>query len=228
MSIEPTVFVVEDNPSVREYIRSLVEREGFAAETFATAEDFLKACDPCRPGCIVLDLRMPGISGEELQLLLKQRGCTIPVIIVTGHADVSSAVRTFRAGALDLLEKPFRGQTLLASVRKAIELDSKYRQFQEDREAFAFRAETLTPRETEVLERIVTGMPNREIAHQFNISVKTVEIHRSRVMKKMGTRSAVDLTRLYYTTRSPLGLPNSGDIEEPLHGRSSLDDESLA
>jgi two-component system response regulator FixJ len=193
---QPVVSVVDDDWGVRNSLRWLVESEGLAVDTFATAEAFLDACDPEQPGCLVLDVKMPGMSGLDLQRELVQRRIMIPVIIISGHADVQVAVRAFKMGAVDLLEKPFSDDDLLERIRVAIEKDRETRAWREERAAAAARIALLTRREKQVLEMVVKGSANKEIAAELGLSLKTVEVHRSRVMEKMQVGSLAELVRL--------------------------------
>ena len=194
--LEPVVCVVDDDWGVRNSLRWLVESEGLAVNTFASAEAFLDACDPAQPGCLVLDVKMPGMSGLELQRELRQRRITIPVIIISGHADVQVAVRAFKTGAVDLLEKPFSDDDLLDRIRLALEKDREIRTAAAERAAAAARIALLTRREKQVLGLVVAGSSNKEIANKLALSLKTVEVHRSRVMEKMQVGSLAELVRL--------------------------------
>ncbi|MEW6249155.1 MAG: response regulator transcription factor [Planctomycetota bacterium] len=199
----PTVFVVDDDQALCESLQWLLESVGLAVRTFPSAEQFLAAYDPADPGCLVLDIRMPGMNGLDLQNRLGGRGITLPVIVITGHGDVPLAVRALRAGAVDFLEKPVHDQLLLQRIRAALERDAATRREQERRSGTAARLAHLTPREREVLELVVAGRANKQIAAELGVTQKTVEVHRKRVMQKMGVRSAVALTRLILEQRPP-------------------------
>jgi two-component system, LuxR family, response regulator FixJ len=197
IATEPIVYVVEDDESLRSLLRALVHSIGFACETFNSANKFLDHYDPRQPGCLVLDIFMPGMSGLELQDELNRRGAMIPVIFITGHADVASAVAAVRHGAFNYLQKPFRNSELIENVRNAIEYDRRNRQMLAQQDAIRERIATLTPREHEVLELIVRGVASKVMAHEMGVSKRTVELHRSRVMGKMGANSVAQLVRMF-------------------------------
>jgi len=195
-AIKPVVHVVDDNPAVRDAIRWLVEQVGLSARTYATAQEFLSACDPAMRGCLVLDIRMPGISGLDLQDRLQKQGIHLPVIIITGHGDVPVAVRAMKAGALEFLQKPFNDQTLLDAIHAALE---KYHAIwaQQDQSHHTVRnLSALTPREQKVLDLLRHGKPNKVIAYELDLSVRTVEGYRARIMEKMGARSLGQLIEM--------------------------------
>ncbi len=196
MTAEPTVFVVDDDPAVRDSIRWLMESVGLRVETFDRAQDFLDACDVERAGCLVLDVRMPGMSGLEAQSVLAERGITLPVIFITGYGDVSTAVRAMREGAVDFVEKPLNDQVLLDRIQKSIERDAENRRQRALRADIRARLATLTPREREVMELVVAGRPNKAIARTLGVSVKTVEAHRAKVMTKMQAGSVAELVQM--------------------------------
>jgi len=190
------VHVVDDNPAVRDAIRWLVEQVGLSARTYATAQEFLSACDPAMRGCLVLDIRMPGISGLDLQDRLQEQGIHLPVIIITGHGDVPVAVRAMKAGALEFLQKPFNDQTLLDAIHAALE---KYHAIwaQQDQSHHTVRnLSALTPREQKVLDLLRHGKPNKVIAYELDLSVRTVEGYRARIMEKIGARSLGQLIEM--------------------------------
>ncbi|KAB7741326.1 response regulator [Parvibaculum sedimenti] len=196
---EAPVFVVDDDADVRDSLRALLESDGFRVEDFDSAAGFLAALTPGRGVCLVADVRMPDMDGLTLQEEIGRRGVTLPVIIVTGHADVPLAVRAMKAGALDFIEKPYDDELMLSSVRRAREQSiSQLAQSSSTREAEA-RVAALTPREREVLEHLVGGQPNKVIAHELGISPRTVEIHRAHLMEKMQARSLSDLVRVALT-----------------------------
>ena len=194
----PTVFVVDDDQAVRDSLRWLIESVGLPVETYAAAQDFLAEYDPNRPGCLVVDIRMPGMSGLELQQRLAAHGTGPAVIVITAHGDVATAVRAMRGGAVDLIEKPFNDQTLIDRIHEAIERDALQRAVRAQQAATAERLKQLTPRELEVLRLVVAGRPNKVIATHLGISEKTVEVHRGRVMDKMHVRSLPELVRVYF------------------------------
>jgi FixJ family two-component response regulator len=191
-----TVFVVDDDAAMRDSLRWLIESVGLRVEAYATADDFLARWDPERPGCLVLDVRMPGMSGLDLQGELAQREVRLPTIVITGHADVPMAVRAVKAGALDFVQKPFSDQLLLDRIRQALDLDRRRRQARDARRDALRRRDLLTAREREVMDRIVAGKPNRKIAAELGLSPKTVEVHRAHVMEKMQVATLADLIRL--------------------------------
>jgi len=161
-----------------------------------SAQDFLERYDPSRPGCVVLDVRMPGLSGLELQETLRERDIDIPIIIVTGYADVPMAVRAMKAGAIDFIEKPVSDQLLLDDIQRAIARDAQNRQCSAEHRILSERISRLTPREHQVMQKVVDGLSSREIATEFSVSIKTVESHRAKIMKKMGATSTPHLIRM--------------------------------
>lgn len=196
MSEQSTVFVVDDDSAVRESLRWLIESVGLKVKTFGTAREFLDAYAPEQPGCLVLDVRMPGMSGLELQDRLQERSIHLPVIIVTGYGDVPVAVRAMKNGAIDFIEKPFSDQVLLERVHLAIEQDAAYRRISEKRRNIESRLAALTPREREVMYLVVEGRPSREIAVALGLSCRTVEVHRTHLMDKAQVRSVAELARM--------------------------------
>lgn len=196
MKDDLTVFVVDDDAAVREALVLVMKSVGLAVEGYVSAEDFLSACDPRRSGCLVLDVRMPGMGGMALQDHLAARGSDLPIIFITGHADVRMSVRAMKGQAFEFLEKPFNDQDLLDRVHKALDLAARTRQERDATAAVAARIASLTGREREVLQGIVEGKPNKVIAVELDISEKTVESHRARLMKKMGVGSLAALIRM--------------------------------
>ncbi|MBI2959328.1 MAG: response regulator transcription factor [Betaproteobacteria bacterium] len=198
----PTVYIVDDEPAVRESLALLLRLHGFVSRGFASGEEFLSACAPGWAGCVLLDLRMPGMSGLALQAAMADRGITLPVVVVTAHGDVAAARAMLKAGALDFLEKPLDKNQLLAAVRAAFERNA------EDRAHVLAVAqakqciERLTPREREVLDLIVAGQHNREIAAELGISARTVEVYKARLMEKLRVDRLPDLIRLMLTVAS--------------------------
>ncbi|TVQ75608.1 MAG: DNA-binding response regulator [Phycisphaeraceae bacterium] len=201
MMKETTVFLIDDDDAMRKSIDYLIRSIGLRCQSYATAQDFLDGADPETPGCILTDVRMPGLSGLDLLEEIRGRAFLSPVIIITGHADVPMAVRAFKSGALDFIEKPFNDQMLLDKVQEAIELDASRRTVLSKRATVMDRLGTLTTRETEVLERVIAGKANKEVAADLGLSEKTIEVHRSRVMKKMQALNAADLIRMVLEAR---------------------------
>lgn len=199
---QATVFIVDDDPAVRGSMSWLLESVDLPVEVCASAQEFLDTYNPAIPGCLVLDIRLPGMGGLELQKELAKRNIQIPIIIVTGHAEVPMAVRAMKAGAVDFIEKPFSDQVLLDCIRTALQRDSESRGDDLRREEIAARIRTLTPREFEVQEKVVEGNSNKMIAAQLGVSRKTVEAHRAGVMKKMQAQSVADLVRMVTEYRS--------------------------
>lgn len=193
---QPTVFIVDDDAAIRRSLRFLIESSGLAAETYGTAEEFLDRYDPARPGCLILDVRMPGMSGLHLQEELVSRQAGLPIIVVTGYAEVPMAVRALQKGARDFIEKPFSDQMLLEKVHDAIAGDLEARRRKAERDVALEALARLTDREREVLDRVIAGKPNKVIALELFLQVKTVEAHRARVMKKLEASSLADLVRL--------------------------------
>lgn len=191
-----SVFIVDDDPAVRDSMSLLLSLHGFRTAMFATAEDFLNAFDCGWHGCIVADIRMPGISGLDLQLELKRRGSLLPVVIVTAHGAVASARAALLADAVDFLEKPFEEEQLLAAIRRALESEEKRHALGREAAQYQAALSGLTAREREVLQLVVQGMHNRQIAEQLAISPRTVEVHKSRVMQKLQVRDLAELMRL--------------------------------
>jgi FixJ family two-component response regulator len=210
MNYNPHIFVVDDDQTLRGSLRWLLESLKLNVQTYASAHEFLSTYDPVQPGCLLLDVRMPDISGLQLQDILKKRSIRIPVIIITGHGDVSMAVRAMKAGALDFIEKPFNDQELLECVQRALALDTRQRGEESQQRIAIERLDTLTPREREVLEKVVCGKLNKTIAAELGISMKTVEAHRAKVMEKMGAHSAFELAGAYFTGGLHQGKPLDG------------------
>jgi RNA polymerase sigma factor (sigma-70 family) len=192
----PTVFVVDDDEGVRNSLRFLLKSVGLAARTLSSASEFLNTYHPSQPGCLVLDVRMPGMSGLELQQQLNVRGATIPVIFITGHGDVPMAVEAMQHGAFDFLQKPFRDQDLIDRIQRALERDARSRTALAQHARIQERIDSLTPREREVLTLIAQGKSNKVMAAQLGVSQRTVEIHRARVMEKSGAASLAQLVRM--------------------------------
>jgi len=192
----PVVFVVDDDEAVCESLCLLIEDVGLEAKTFNNALQFLSGYDPSDGGCLVLDMRMPGMSGLELLSKLHEWGIGIPAIVITGHADVPTAVAAMKAGAVDFIEKPFRHQVLLDSIQEALRRDARMRHQRRDRQDTQSRLRLLTPREREVLDHLITGKTNKNTAYELGISQKTVDFHRANIMEKTGVGSLVELVHL--------------------------------
>ena len=190
------VFVVDDDPRVRAALGRLLKSEGLEAEIFGSPEDFLSRFDVGSEGCVLLDLAMPGRDGLAVQEELARRGCELPVIFVTGHGDVPASVRAMKSGAVDFLTKPAPSAVLLAAIREALRRDRERRAASEGREETARRLAGLSVRERQVLEGVVAGLLNKQIAGKLGIAEKTVKTHRGRAMEKMGARSVAELVRL--------------------------------
>lgn len=193
---EATVFVVDDDPAIRKSLRWLIESVGLKVETHELASDFLESYSPDSPGCLVLDVRIPGMSGLELQEKLRDRGYDIPVVIVSGYGDVPMAVRAMKAGAVDFLEKPVSDQVLLDYIQKGIERDINNKKSRSENKELMERKQSLTRRELEVMEHVVSGQSSREIAEILNVSFKTIEAHRAKIMKKMMAKSVPKLIQM--------------------------------
>jgi two-component system, LuxR family, response regulator FixJ len=192
----PTIFVVDDDEGVRNSLRFLLKSVGLTTRALSSASEFLDTYKPSQPGCLVLDVRMPGMSGLELQQQLNIRGATIPVIFITGHGDVPMAVDAMQHGAFDFLQKPFRDQDLIDRIQRALERDARSRKSLAQHEKIRHRIASLTPREREVLMLMTQGKPNKVMAAELGVSQRTVEIHRARVMEKSGAASLAQLVRM--------------------------------
>jgi FixJ family two-component response regulator len=195
MAVEPIVFVVDDDPKMLRIVADVLGVEGLRVESYSRGADFLAAYKPDQRGCLLLDIQMPGLSGPQLQQELASRKIELPIVFLTATADVPTTVDLMKRGAVDLLQKPFEIPVLLDSVRHAIERDAAGFSEKLQREAIQLRLDRLTPREHEVMELVVTGRANKQIAYELKLSEKTVEIHRSRVMKKMEAESVAELVR---------------------------------
>jgi FixJ family two-component response regulator len=193
---DSVVFVVDDDSSVREAIRNLIRSVGLRVEPFETAQQFLQSEIQDVPGCLVLDVRLPGLSGLDLQRELAARKVTLPIIFITGHGDIPMSVRAMKAGALEFLTKPFRDQDLLDAIQQALERARAMRQERADAARLRARLDGLTSREREVMNLVVAGLLNKQIAAELSISEITVKLHRSQVMKKMGANSLAELVRM--------------------------------
>jgi len=192
-----TVYIVDDDPAIQIAMQALLESVELRHEIFASADDFLQDEEQHRSGCLVLDIRMPGLGGLELQDELIERGSALPIIFITGHGDVPMAVEAMQKGAVDFIQKPFRDQELLDRIQDALLTDRERRKIRQQEEKVAGRLQRLTKREREVFDLVVTGKPNKVIAYDLDVSQRTVEIHRARVMEKMEARSLADLVRMH-------------------------------
>jgi two-component system response regulator FixJ len=203
MKHDATIHVVDDDEAVRRGLAALLGAKGYAVETFAAAELFLARPAPKPPACLLVDVRMPGMSGLELQAELKRRGVALPVVVITGHGDVAMAVAALKAGAVDFIEKPFDADALVAAVEEGLRVSMAGQARAADRAEIAARVAALTPREREVMDLVVAGLPNKMIAFRLKIAVRTVEIHRARVMEKTGARNLSELVRMAIRLEGP-------------------------
>lgn len=191
----PVVYIVDDDASVRKALERLLRSAGHIAKTFASAIEFLDSNFPDAPGCLILDIKMPKLSGLELQDRLAEKGISFPIIFITGHGTVPASIKAFKAGAMDFLQKPFEDKVFLEAVSRGIERHRRLRQEQKETDALRAKLDTLTLREREVFGLVVTGMLNKQIAFDLGTTEKTIKVHRSRVMQKMSARSLADLVR---------------------------------
>ena len=196
MSRDFTIFVVDDDEAVRDSLRALLGSAGLAVEAYASGREFLEGYAPHRRGCLLLDVRLPDMSGLELQRTLAAQGVGLAVIMITGHGDVPMAVNAMKAGAVDFIEKPYRDDTILGCIERARDLDQSARSRDASTTDAAARIALLTARERQVLDHLIIGRPNKVIAHELGISARTVEVHRARVMEKMQADSLSHLVRM--------------------------------
>ena len=196
MSETPLIHVVDDDEPLRTSLLRLLRAAGYEARGYGSTGEFLLEPPPGRPGCVLLDLRMPGPSGLELQAALKRQGVALPVIFLTGHGDVASSVRAMQAGAVDFLTKPVQRGTLFEALHRALERNAQERAAREDADQLRARFAALTPREREVVEAIAGGKLNKQIAHELGMAERTVKLHRARAMEKLSAGSAAELGRL--------------------------------
>jgi FixJ family two-component response regulator len=203
METDGMVFVVDDDAPVRESLRNLIRSVGLQVELFCSAQEFLRSKRPDLPGCLVLDVRLPGLSGLDLQRRTTEAGMEIPIIFITGHGDIPMSVRAMKAGAVEFLTKPFRDQDLLDAIQQALERDRQARDQRAALEEMRRRFASLTPRERAVMERVVAGLLNKQIGAELGTSETTIKIHRHQVMEKMGAGSLPELVRM----ADRLGIP---------------------
>ncbi|MDK9559071.1 response regulator FixJ [Marinobacter sp. M216] len=199
--IQQTVYVVEDDEAVRDSLELLLKSDSKPVKTFESATAFLKDYSEKMAGCIVLDIRMPGMDGMELQKKLNEKHSILPIIFVTGHGDVPMAVDAMKEGAVDFIQKPYREEALLEKIEAALEQDLEQRKTLDEKQEIIRRVKSLTPREHEIMDRMIAGQANKVIAIELEISQRTVEIHRSRVMHKMGTHSLAHLVRMVLSVK---------------------------
>ncbi len=198
---EPTVFIVDDDEAVLDSIAELVTSVGLRAATFRSAQEFRASFKPEQPGCLVLDVRMAHVSGPALQDELNAIGARIPIVFISGHADIPVAIKTIKAGAVDFVQKPYREQQLLDSINEALRRDAENRKAANGSEGFADRLASLTERERNVLDHVVKGLSSKAIARELDISYRTVELHRSHIMEKLRVHSLAELIRLVIERR---------------------------
>ena len=210
--MEGTVFVVDDNADVRDSIAGLVRSRGYRCQGFSTAQDFLDRCPPSEAGCLVVDVRLPGLSGLDLQQRLPSLGYSLPVIVMTAHGDVPMAVRALQAGALDFLEKPFDPALLLRLVGRALAADQRVRRMRLERSTLDARVALLTDRERDILRLVTEGHYNKVVADKLGVSISTVEMHRKKLMEKLRAESLYDLVRI---AEICLAAPDDARAEPP-------------
>ena len=203
MTANPVVFVVDDDASVRSSLKFLLSTVGLHVESFDSADSFLRKALPDAPSCLVLDIRLPGLSGLDFQRELAAKKISIPIIFLTGHGDIPMSVRAMKAGAVEFLTKPFRDQDLLDAVRIALERDRARREQEKEVAVLQQRFDSLTPRERDVISMVVSGMLNKQIADQLGTAESTVKVQRSRALEKMQADSLVDLVRMIEKLKSP-------------------------
>lgn len=208
MIVKPCIYVVDDDTNLLERLRILIESAGYRCQTFTDAEQFIEAYHNGTPGCLVLDVYLPGVSGEELHADMIRRGIKLPVIFLTAHATIPMAVRTLKAGAFDFLTKPVSDEQLLETIRSVLQRQDQALKRSMDDSGFRLKLDLLTARELQVMELAISGIHNKDIAHQLNISHRTVELHRIKILKKIGAANFVELAQMY--ERSITGAKNRG------------------
>jgi len=210
---ECIVFVVDDDPLVRDSVADLLVSAGFAAQTFGSATEFIQAKRPDASACLILDVELPDLSGLDLQTYLTKSGIEVPIVFLTGHGDIPKSVRAMKAGAVEFLTKPFRAQELVDAVRQALERDGEFRKQRSETSELRERLGTLTPRERQVLELVVTGLLNKQIAGELGTTELTIKAHRGRVMRKMNAASLADLVRMAEKLKISPPRPSSTKVE---------------
>jgi two-component system response regulator FixJ len=203
MDHDPVIFVVDDDPAARNSMAALIKSRGLAVQTFASAEEFLAGYDPRQRGCLIVDVRMTGMSGLDLQEQMAAQGVNLPVIVITGFADVPMAVRAMRAGAVTFLEKPCGEQEIWDAIQAALGAEARSNELRQNRAEIEERYASLTPGEVKVLERMVTGVPNKAIVAELGLALRTIEMRRGKIMKKMKAGSLAELVRLVLSIRPP-------------------------
>ncbi len=193
---QPMVFIVDDEPAIRAALRLLIKSVGYTVECFASADQFFSQFDPDQKGCLILDIRMPGMSGMDLQEKLAKNNALLPIIMISGHGEIPMAVKAVQKGAIDFLQKPFSDQQLLDRISQAMDIDQKRHNEHDVQQEAQLKYDSLTPREREIFTEVVAGKLNKVIAYELNISTRTVEIHRSKAMEKMGAKNLSELINL--------------------------------
>ncbi len=200
---KPTVYLVDDDPDLRNLVHALLSSVGLEVSSFASAVEFLDGFVPGVPGCLLLDVRLPGMSGLDLQAELTNREVAIPIIMITGYGDVAMAVRAMKNGAIDFIEKPFKGQALIDRIQEALRFDCDARTVRQNREDVRAQLDKLTRRERQVVEMIVDGMSSKQIAAEFKVTTQAVDAHRARAMRKLSTKSVATLAKLVLLAQCP-------------------------